>query len=202
MRFLRFSLLGCVLGLVCQADVLYTFTYTAVTGPVQNFSFSFTAPTFVTDGSSPAFTPFSPTDGTNSWTMTKDLVALSDPSGANTCFMFGTPFATFGAPPPFGPCGIGVGGPGVNQGAILLETSGGLPSAPGIYSTVHFSGLLDTPAGFEDINLGPISGSIDNTGTMTLVVTSVPEPSTLSLMAIGLLALGGALAKRPHKTDN
>ena len=184
-----------------DANVLYSFSYDAVSGPVQSFSLSFSAPAFVTDGSSPAFTPFASTDGTNSWTMTNDLVAVLDPAGLNRgCFMFGTPFAEL-APPGFGPCVIGVGGPGDSQAAIDFDTSGGLPSAPGTYAALHFGGIFDTAGGFE--NIGPLTDGLNNTGTMTLTVTdtsSVPEPSTLPLIVIGLLTLRGTLARRLHKT--
>jgi hypothetical protein len=118
--------------------------------------------------------------------MTNDSVVLVDPSGSNWgCFMFGTPFAEFGSPPPFSPCSVGVGGPGVSQGGFFFITDDGLPSAPGVYAAAPgFSGLFDINHGFEDI------GSSDNydTGTMSLTITdaSAPEPASLSLMSIGL----------------
>jgi hypothetical protein len=82
-RLLFLCLFACFVATECRAEVTYKFSYTAQSGPVRSFSFSFTAPTFVTDGSSPTFTPFTLTDGTNSWTMTKDLVAVEDPTGLN-----------------------------------------------------------------------------------------------------------------------
>src|SRR6516225_9726359 len=148
----RFCLIALVVGCLAAAsegNVLYTFTYTATSGPVQSFSFSFTSPTYATDGSLPAFTPFTLTDGANSWTMTQDLVDVFDPTGLNMgCFQFGTPFASLsqGVPPFGGPCSFAVGGPGVNQGAFEFDTSGGLPSALGIYSARDFIGAFDTPA--------------------------------------------------------
>jgi hypothetical protein len=190
MRFLCVFLLACFLETVGKAEVLYTFDYDAVTGPVQSFTFSFTAPDFVTNGSSPAFTPFTPTDGTNSWTITQDLVT-------GGCFLFGTPFAGLGLPP--FTCSVGVGGPGNNQGGFYwdFDANGDLPSAVGTYGGAGFGGAFDTPDGsFEYI--GPITQLTQNTGTMTLTITQtpVPDPSTLSLTMISLLALGGTLAKR------
>src|SRR5215469_1248041 len=147
---------GC-LAAACEGDVLYTFTYTATNGPVQSFSFAFTSPVYVTAGSSPVLTPFTLTDGTNSWTMTQDKVDVDDPSGLNLgCFMFGTPFAGLDLGGFFGPCSFSVGGPGISQGAFAFDTSNGLPSAPGIYSARVFAGDFDTPAGFERIE-GPLS---------------------------------------------
>jgi hypothetical protein len=66
-----------------QADEAYRFDYTALSGPVESFSFSFTAPTLVIAGTSPDFTPFTLTDGTNSWTMTNDVAEVDGPTGLN-----------------------------------------------------------------------------------------------------------------------
>jgi hypothetical protein len=179
-----------------HASELYTFEYTALSGPVESFSFSLTAPAFVTAGSSPLFTPFTLTDGTNNWTMTKDLVDLLDPSGLNRgCFQFGTPFAglSTGVPPFGGPCSFIIGGPGTDQAALEFDTSDGLPTAPGSYKPVDFSGAFDTPAGFEFIE--PITDTFNPTGTMMLTITEVPEASSLGLTLIGLSLLGGGLVR-------
>lgn len=84
-------------------------------------------------------------------------------------------------------------GPGNSQAAIEFDASGGLPVAPGTYDAVHFGGIFDTAAGTEFI--GPLTDIVNNTGTMTLTITTaaVPEPSGLSLAVIGLLALGGVV---------
>src|SRR5215472_4083349 len=169
-RLLLICLFGWSAATECRADVMYTFSYTALSGPVESFTFSLTASTFLTADSSPAFTPFTPTDGTNSWTMTQDLVTLEDPAGLNrACFQFGTPFAglSSGSPPMFGPCSLAVGGPGVNQAAFELETTG-LPSAPGTYAAVDFVGAFDTDAGFE-----LITSEFSPTGMMSLTITNV-----------------------------
>ena len=65
--FLAVLSLASYLACSSQGSELYTFEYTAVSGPVESFSFSFTAPTFVTVGLSPPFAPFTVTDGANKW---------------------------------------------------------------------------------------------------------------------------------------
>src|SRR5947208_861130 len=121
--FLRPLLIGlcavCLSG-PCQAAVLYTFNYIAISGPIKSFDFSVKSSDFLTDGSSPAFDPFIVNDGLNAWFFTQDLVSVVNPTGLNYgCFVFGTSGAQLGGPPPlFGPCSFAVGGPGVNQAAF------------------------------------------------------------------------------------
>src|SRR5579863_2124405 len=66
--------------------LVYDFSFTPTSGPVEAFEFSFVVPSFVTNGQTPAFTPFTITDGTNSVTMTQDLFVYN----INSCFEFGT----------------------------------------------------------------------------------------------------------------
>jgi len=184
MRLLKICVLAICIASCCQAGVIYTFSYAAVRGPVHSFSFSFESPTFVTDLTSPAFTPFTVTDGANNWTFTKDLASVVDPSGLNIgCFVFGTQFAGIGGPPPlFGPCSFSVGGPGVSEAAFEFLLNGGLPMAAGVYPARSFSGAFDTPTGFEFI--GDINDPTNPTGNMVLSVS--PEPSSLSFMLVGV----------------
>jgi hypothetical protein len=179
-RLLQICVLAIGIASCCHAGVIYTFSYTAVRGPVQSFSFSFESPTFVTDLTSPAFTPFTVTDGANNWTFTKDLVSVVDPSSLNIgCFVFGTQFAGLGGPPPlFGPCSFSVGGPGVSEAAFDFLLNGGLPMAPGIYPARNFFGAFDTALGFEYI--ADMNDPTNPTGDMVLTIS--PEPSNLSLM--------------------
>ena len=180
-RLLQICVLAACIAGCCQAGIIYTFSYTAVRGPIQSFSFSFDSPDFVTDLTSPPFTPFTVTDGANNWTFTKDLVSVVDPAGLNIgCFVFGTQFAGVGGPPPlFGPCSFSVGGPGVSEAAFEFRLNGGLPTAAGVYLARDFFGAFDTAAGFEFI--ADRNDPTNPTGDMVLTVS--PEPSTLSLMA-------------------
>jgi len=193
-RLLQICVLAVCITSCAQAAVIYTFSYSAVTGPIHSFSFSFESPTFVTDLTSPAFTPFTVTDGANDWTFTQDLVSVVDPSGLNFgCFVFGTQFAGLGGPPPlFGPCSFSVGGPGVSEAAFEFLLNDGLPTASGVYPARSFSGAFDTPTGFEFI--GDLNNAANPTGDMVLTIS--PEPSSLSLMAAVLLLTSIRFARR------
>lgn len=183
MRFLYLPVLACALATSVKGDLLYSFSYDAATGPLQSFAFSFTAPDFAVNGESPGFTPFTLTDGTNSWTMVSDLIEVGG-TGVG-CFAFGTASAQLTTI--FGPCSFAVGGDGV--GAFVLVTDGGLPSAVGTYASSDFTGILNTAVGSTKF-FGPIGGSTDDTGSMSLTIspTSVPEPSTIALLALCFLA--------------
>jgi hypothetical protein len=69
------ALLLVTLAGTAHADLLYQFDVTPDSF-ASPFSFSFTVPTFVTFGQSPAFTPFTVTAGTHSYKMINDLVGL------------------------------------------------------------------------------------------------------------------------------
>ena len=179
------SVFAFCLAMTCRADVIYTFSYTASSGPIQDFSFSFTTPNYVTVGSSPEFNPFTLTDGVNSQTLTTDKVD-QDPGG-HACFLFGTSSTVFGGllpfPPPFN-THVNCGG-----GALLFSMNGDLPSAPGIYVAGSFGGVFFTPPPCLACTGGTFEFLGDNTGTMSLSVSgtpSVPEPSTWLLFAAPL----------------
>jgi hypothetical protein len=70
-----------------RASQIYSFSFTPTSGPIESFGFSFTVPTFVTTGQSPAFTPITITDGTNSETLSLDF---AETPGGYSCFEFGT----------------------------------------------------------------------------------------------------------------
>lgn len=184
---------------ICHASVMYSFTYSRTSGPVQDFSFSITHPTYATAASLLAFTPFTLTDGVNSWTITQGKVDVADPAGLNMgCFLFGTSFAFFGSGAGmFGSCSFGVGGPDFQQGAFGFNTDGGLPSAPGTYAARSFIGSFNTPLGFEYIGGPPVLTSFD-TGTMSLTISlvPVPEPASRSLMALALPLLYASFRSR------
>ncbi len=162
---------ACSAGGICS--ILYQFNYTAINGPVKSFSFSFTSPRYLQPGDKPTINPFTPTDGTNSWTMTR---GAADVANAGTpyevgCYMFGTPFAGFAPFATFGPCGVAVGGPGYQAG-FFVNIPGGLPTAPGTYTGLTFLGSFGAPIGMEAI--GTISFAVDNTGTMSVTISETP----------------------------
>ena len=164
---------ACGAGMTC--NVLYEFTYTAIKGLVESFSFSFTAPTYLQAGETPIITDFTPTDGNNSWTMTKGIATVINTGTPfeEGCFMFGTPFANLAPVLSFGSCAAGAGGPGY-QAAFFVLTKGGLPTAPGTYTGLQFSGPFGAPTGTEYIGL--ITNAVYNTGTMTLTISETPAP--------------------------
>lgn len=173
MRWAPLALLFC--GISCNAAIKYEFSYTALNGPVKSFSFSFTAPSFLSSGATPAIAPFNATDGTHSWTFTNGLVGLANPYVG--CFMFGTPSAGLGASASLlvpSPCAAGVNG-GAFQGGFAVYTQGGLPTATGTYPQLEFGG-----------GLGDASGSAvlynfsNGTGSMTLTISDTTAPQPLA----------------------
>jgi hypothetical protein len=116
-----------------HADLMYQFDVHETTSlGFQPFSFSFTVPTFVTAGQSPAFTPFTVTFGTHSYKMINDL-AGTFPGGIG-CFMFDTGGPAFIDPS----CNIGASTTDGN-GALKLVTVDGLPTATGMQTFGPFS---------------------------------------------------------------
>jgi hypothetical protein len=179
MRTFLLTLAVCIAGGIAHADIEYQFNINA-TGPMDAFSFSFTSPTFVGGGATPAFTPFTVMDDLtpqNSWTMTQDLVC-----GNPTLFEFGTAGAdlfsiTTGA---FIGCGFGVNPP---DGGFSLYISA-LPMATGTYGLGGQGDFLFA-GGFDSSNL---------TGTLT--VSDVPEPTSILLLGSILAAVGWRVRRR------
>jgi hypothetical protein len=166
---------------IAQADIFYEFNLNASTdpnNPLEAFSFSFTAPTFVGNPSTPAFTPFTVTDGTHSWTMTEDWVGTGN--GIN-CFEFGTGAGEAN----LGSCGAVVAGIG---GEIQFASSV-LPTATGTYGlTPGFGGILLFAGGGDFPGL---------TGTLTVSeVSGVPEPTSILLLTSILCAVGWRVRRR------
>lgn len=177
-----------------QAAELYDFNYVAISGPIESFSFSFTTATFVTAGTSPAFAPFTVTDGNHTWTMTKDLVNNS----GSGCFTFGTPGSS-----EFLPCqSFGVARGSFDASWVMNFTS--LPSATGTYVPFFFGGDFgiggDNSTSAERINSLISDVQTPATGTFTLTITDVPEPSTFLLIAFGLFAVALRFYRRSKLT--
>jgi hypothetical protein len=80
--------------------------------------------------SSPAFSPFTLTDGTGSWSMTKDLVGLEPNFG---CFAFATDTDKAYIGP--GGCGVTIGSHA--SGGFALRFFGGLPTSTGRLFSPH-----------------------------------------------------------------
>jgi hypothetical protein len=166
----------------------YKFTYTATSGPIESFDFSLASSTFITSTSgSPPFTPFTITDGINSWRMTQDATGFSPPTTGDICF------GTAGVLMTSTSCGASFHPP---NGFLLITFIDGLPSSKGkfvsnfggsFYVTVPGTGTFD---GQNFINLG--------TGSLYLTIRgasheSVPEPPTIVLLG---MAIGSVLALR------
>ena len=172
-----------------HADLLYQFDVHETTSlGFQPFSFSFTVPTFVTAGQSPAFTPFTVTasgpmlpPGTQSYTMIHDLANVS---GGNGCFLFST-----GGGASIGPGCSFSAVKFTEDGAITLDTPGGLPTATGVQTLLASSGgqFGNSTAGV----IATFGGTLDITS-----VTSVPEPATVALLSLGVAAVGWTLRRR------
>lgn len=129
------------------AQIAYEFSYTASSGPIHSFNFELTSQTFITGGS-PSFTPFTITDGTNSWTITQITIATS--SNGIGCIVFGTAGATLG------PCNAYYVGQGTQpQGIFWLWFAAGLPNSLGTIVPCGFcaptgegtgwNGVFETP---------------------------------------------------------
>jgi len=164
---------------LARADLLYDFNVSA-SGGIDAFSFSFTVPSFVGDGESPAFTPFNVTDGAHTWTMINDLTGHTQgvPAG---CFMFDNGGTSSLQPP----CGVGVFASG--DVALTLALVGGvpLPTATGEYG-LFGSGLFNSA-----------NGTLITSPMGTLDVSAVPEPRSIILFSIAVATLGRKLRKRP-----
>lgn len=144
-----------------QGDVLYQFDVNGADS-IQPFSFSFASPTFVVDGTSLSFTPFTVTDGTNSWTMVQGRAP-------EPCFEFGTGGASLVN------CGFVLPGASSEGGFNLNILGGALPSTTG----VHF---FDGEGTF--LSKGNLTFVILN-GSLTVSDSSlVPEPSSIALFSI------------------
>jgi hypothetical protein len=114
-------------SLPCQAELVYDFSFTSTTSPIQSFSFSIDSPAFIGPGSS-ALPPFTITDGSNVWTLDQDLVGISTgvilgstllPAG-DGCFAFGSS----GAVLTNYVCGVAIPNQGTSEAAFCLRRTG------------------------------------------------------------------------------
>jgi hypothetical protein len=171
-----------------RADYTYTFTYAANPGTaIHSFSFSFTVPAIITapPDSSPAFTPFSVTDGTNSWTVSENVVGFSGIENEG-CFGFRSATnASIGAD--------GCGWAASNGGGVFtFNFAGGLPSGAGHYLPNVAGGAFVSNNGSTNDAIAKGFVNVPDTGTFALDIASstlaVPEPCSLLLLGSGLSA--------------
>jgi len=169
----------CLFASPARADLQYAFNVTSASGAIQPFSFSFTSPTFLADNDVPVFTPFTVTDGVNSWTFAQGLALASQ--NVVGCFEFGT--ASGATLDPTKPCAaLGIDG-APQSAAMIVFLSVPLPTATGVY---------DLPTGLflDSFSINPpfLMGSLD--------ITAVPEPASIGLPGIVLAFVGRKLSRR------
>jgi hypothetical protein len=179
--FLAVFLLS-VFAASARADLIYSFSFTPTSGSIESFAFSFDVPTYVTTGQSPAFDPFTITDGTHSASITEDL-AENITSGS--CFVFLT--ATGASDN--SQCDINVGD---NGAAVQMKAAGGLPTTTGTFTYIS-AALLGTGTEVEGV-----AGVTELTITNAPLTT--PEPSSWILMSTMLLAVAFVARKSMQRT--
>jgi hypothetical protein len=160
-----------VLTGTAHADLMYSFDVNA-SGGFPALTFSFTTPTFVTVGQSPAFSrsPTTVTDGTNSWALVNDLAGQTA-TPAFGCFDFFTANDVT--------ADVNCGFSGFDTSAIVsLFVGGPLPTQVGTY----------TLSGSETFDPGHIF--LPASGQLVITSTTVPEPSALVLLSSALVAVG------------
>jgi hypothetical protein len=156
----------------------YDFTFTPTSGPVEAFEFSFVVPSFVTNGQSPAFTPFTITDGTNSATITQDLFV----SDLNSCFEFGTAVNAS-----LGDCTTAYSGAG--GGTLYFTISTPPPAATGTYALGGIAGFT-IPGNSTDSSFGNVNLTISNT----------PEPGSALLLLCGIAVMLAGVSQTRRRT--
>jgi hypothetical protein len=161
------------LAVNARADVIYTFTYTATSGPFQSTTFQLDEPNFLTAGTYfPS--PFPLSDGSALYPVT---VLQVDPFGNNVCFIFGANANSLAG------CGGNISASTVPVGFLSLEFPGS-SNPPSTAETLSGGGQA---AGIPNLT----SQVEDGFGNVTLVTDQVPEPATAPL--VGVLLLAGAV---------
>jgi hypothetical protein len=156
-----------------HAGILYQFNVDA-DGPYEAFSFSFSVPTFVTNGQSPSFVPFTVTNGTTTWTLVDGMAG-----SASACFDFATAIDWVID----SPCGVEHL---PNTGGLVQLVFSTLPTTTGDYTIQPYS--------YEVFADGDTVASAGAYGT--LVVTATPEPGSAILLFTGLSAVSLLIGKK------
>lgn len=177
-RVLGIAVASMLAGVV-HADVLYQFDVNAPPYGIEAFSFSFTAPTFVTSGS-PPFTPFVVTDGTNLWTMSDDAAAsvVSNDGSTFGCFAFGTSGTTLGVSG--SGCGVEVLGP--PDGGMWFLLNNEMPTTTGSDFFLLANGIFDYSGG-QDLPF--FSGALYVSSVDSLPGGSPSSPVFLAGTSVG-----------------
>jgi hypothetical protein len=185
-------------GSMARASVVYAFTYTAVNGPIQSFSFDVTSPGFFGVGA-PAFTPFTITDGTNSWVMTEDAstpdcIVFATTGGGATSGLAGPPFPGYF-------CGFGTPFFAGSGGFLISLNNGDLASAGSFKTPADGEGFgqFYTPAVVPE-QISTFDFAVPTTGSMEMDITLTPEPSLTIPLLIVLVGIGVAVRQR-HCSD-
>lgn len=167
-RIRYFSLLAgsiCLMAASSNAASLLSYQFSYAPGAadrIQPFDFSFLSSAFVNNNQTLNFRPYVVTDGTNSFTITQGITG----SG---CFNFGTSTTSMSG------CGGSVQPGG---GGFEATFAAGLPTTLGSFTSSSLGGLFET----STTNENP-------TGSLTVDITAVPEPSTMLLFIMGIAAL-------------
>jgi hypothetical protein len=175
----------------CQAELVYDFSFTSTSAPIQSFSFSIDSPGFIVPGS-PDIAPFTITDGSHVWTLDQDLVGISTgvilgstllPAG-DGCFAFGSS----GAVLTNNGCGVAIPNQGTSEAAFVVDLPGGLPSSTGTFSNLLFDAIAVLEPSFTEEGFYNCCGGSD--GAMQLNITQTPEPSSFALLAMAICLCG------------
>ena len=191
-------------ALPAQANLIYAFSYTAERGPIQSFSFSMLSPTFISPGT-PAFSPFTITDGSAVFAIQQDSVAISTGqflgsqliAPGDGCFSFGSSGSVLS------PCSWALPNtPGLSMAAFTVTVPGGPPSQTGTFSDLVFDGDTLLQPTLAEEPFYDCCG-IQRTGTFQLTITQVPtqipEPSGMALLVAGISIIGTLSVVRRRK---
>lgn len=189
-RLIHFGPLAIILGFSANADVMYDFKYTATSGPIASFNFSITQPALISGGS-PSFTPFTITDGNNSWTMAAD-------AASQNCIAFST---VAGGPPVAFPGGCGFNTNSFGEGGFYFALNT-LSSLGTFLSPSSFGQFYTASDAIEYFSTFDFPGVTKTTGQFRVDVTSVPEPSSGILLLSCLLTSGWTVKRQLCRNRN
>jgi len=164
----------CLFAGPARADLQYAFSVSSTSGAVQPFSFSFNSANFLADNDVPTITPFTVTNGVDSWKLTQGLVSQN----GNGCFEFGTATGILGN------CNVASDGSD-QSAALLLELLVPLPTATGVYDFAFAAFVWDSNAILD------LTGSLDLTS-----IAAVPEPMSIGLLGIVLAVIAWKINRR------